>query len=99
MFAVKQHLLVALKQLQCSGGRCHCHCRLHLTSVSAAADAGAAGGGSHMKLATTLFQNLFPTLNVTTVRLASCQVPPALAVMPRSWKLKTMSTPSFDNAK
>ena len=47
-------------------------------SILVGCNAGAAGGGSHMKLATTLFQNLFPTLNVTTVRLASCQVPPAL---------------------
>ncbi len=35
-------------------------------------------GPGHLKLATVLFQNLFPTLNVTTVRLASCQV--------RNWK-------------
>lgn len=32
------------------------------------------GGGGHLKLATVLFQNLFPTLNVATVRLGSCQV-------------------------
>jgi hypothetical protein len=52
--------------------------RFRLVDILIAATAGAAGGGSHMKLATTLFQNLFTTLNVTTVRLASCQVPPAL---------------------
>lgn len=30
-------------------------------------------GGSHLKLATVMFQNLFPTLNVTNVRLGACQ--------------------------
>lgn len=31
------------------------------------------GSEEHMRLATTMFQHLFPSINVQTVKLASCQ--------------------------
>jgi ribosome biogenesis protein SSF1/2 len=31
-------------------------------------------GAEHLKLAVVLFQNLFPPINVQTVKLGSCQV-------------------------
>ena len=36
------------------------------------------GGEQHMKLAAIVFQNMFPAINVHTVKLAACQArPPA----------------------
>lgn len=35
--------------------------------------AGFGGQGEHLKLTTTMFQNIFPAINVKTVKLATCQ--------------------------
>eukprot|EP00250_Pteridium_aquilinum_P028195 c36743_g1_i1 orf=587-1993(-) len=35
--------------------------------------AGFGGEGEHLKLTTTMFQNIFPAINVNTVKLATCQ--------------------------
>ncbi|XP_072975119.1 peter Pan-like protein isoform X1 [Typha angustifolia] len=34
---------------------------------------GFGGGGQHLKLATIMFQNIFPAIDINTVKLASCQ--------------------------